>query len=100
MLVSCLEGHTGDLCSQCLRGWTIPIGSENTTCVKCPSEEANVASLSGLVIISVLIVAFLVWDSLDGIKLIIESADRAKQASNAEEARIAAAQAQISKKIK
>jgi hypothetical protein len=95
MLVSCLEGHTGDLCSQCLRGWTIPIGSENTTCVKCPSEEANVASLSGLVIISVLIVAFLVWDSLDGIKLIIESADRAKQASNAEEARIAAAQAQI-----
>ena len=95
VLVSCLEGHTGNLCSQCVRGWTIPIGSENTTCVKCPSSEANVASLAGLVFVGIAIVAFLVWDSLGGIKLIIASAERARQATNAEEARIASAQAQM-----
>ena len=92
---SCLEYHTGNLCAQCVQGWTIPIGSENTTCVKCPSSEANIASLSGLVVLGVVIVGFLVYDSLDGIKLIIASAERAKQATNAEEARIAAAQAQM-----
>jgi len=92
---SCLEYHTGNLCAQCVQGWTIPIGSENTTCVKCPSSEANVASLAGLVFVGIIIVAFLVWDSLDGIKLIIASAERAKEATNAEEARIAAAQAQM-----
>ena len=94
-LVSCLDGHTGDLCSRCVRGWTIPIGSDNTTCVKCPSSEANIASLAGLVFVGIVIVAFLVWDSLDGIKLIIASAERAKAATNEEEARIAAAQAQM-----
>jgi hypothetical protein len=95
VLVPCLEGHTGNLCSQCVRGWTIPIGSENTACVKCPSSEANVASLAGLIFVGIVIVAFLVWDSLGGIKLIIASAERARQATNAEEARIASAQAQM-----
>jgi len=95
VLVSCLEGHTGNLCAQCIGGWTIPIGSENTTCVKCPSSEANVASLAGLVFVGIIIVAFLVWDSLDGIKLIIASAERARQATNPEEARLASAQANM-----
>ena len=92
---ACYEGHTGDLCAQCISGWTLPIGENQTTCVECPEQDANIATLSGLVFLGALVVAFLVYDSLDGIKLIIDAVEKEKAATTEEEARIANSQTQI-----
>jgi hypothetical protein len=78
----CLVGHTGDLCANCIPGYTVPLAGGNETCTKCPNPVQNYLALSGLGVVATLVIAFLVYDSLDGINDIIKSVEKHKNDDN------------------
>lgn len=77
--MSCLEGHQGYMCSQCIVGYTIPLASGDETCIPCPEPNANKAAVGAVLALGGLVIAFLVYDSLDGINDIVKAVERNKK---------------------
>ena len=68
---ACMGGHSGELCSQCLLGYSA--SSRGTTCEQC-EDSGNVGFVFAVtIVISLSVFSYLVYDNLDGARLMIPS---------------------------
>ena len=84
--LGCLQGHTGHLCSQCIASYQILIVGGNGTCVACPKPSEFAGILIGLVVLGLVVIAALVYDSLDGINDIVKAVEKHKNSKNRQKA--------------
>ena len=69
----CLQGHYGELCSQCVQNWSRLSLKER--CTKCGNTSLTRAIFAAAILIGIFVLSFLVWDNLDGARKMIPSAD-------------------------
>lgn len=72
----CLEGHHGELCSQCLTEWSK--SSQTEPCTRCEDSGLTVVIFVGAILVAMAVFTFLVWDNLDGAREMIPSQDGTK----------------------
>ena len=68
---TCNSGHRGILCAECNHWFDTKLGDQLGLCVMCPDQSQNYWRLGGLAVVGVLMMSFLVGDSLHGIKKIV-----------------------------
>ena len=68
----CYPSHRSMLCSECNHFFDTKLGDQLGLCVACPDATQNYLRLSGLFVVGVLMMSFLVHDTLHGVKKIGE----------------------------
>jgi hypothetical protein len=69
----CIPGHSGELCSQCLPEYAA--SSRAATCEKCEDPGSVGLAFGGTIVASLFVFAYLVYDNLDGARLMIPSTE-------------------------
>ena len=69
----CHEAHQGRFCGECDIHYDTKLGDNTGLCKKCPDSTENVLRILGLGVAAVLVLFFLVHDSLTGISDITKS---------------------------
>merc|ERR1712166_748547 len=79
--LKCTHGHDGELCSQCIPGWAAL--SRTEPCEECKKSSLGLVAFVFAILIALLVFSFLVWDNLDGARMMIpkEGDDEAKSTS-------------------
>merc|ERR1712166_968207 len=67
--LKCAYGHDGKLCSQCIPGWAAV--SRTEPCEKCEDSGLGLVAFVFAILIALLVFSFLVWDNLDGARMMI-----------------------------
>ena len=67
--IKCTHGHDGELCSQCIPGWAAL--SRTEPCEKCEESGLGLVAFVFAILIALLVFSFLVWDNLDGARMMI-----------------------------
>ena len=67
----CTDGHSGELCSQCLPKYAA--SSRSSSCEKCEDASSVGFAFAGTIVISLCLFGYLVYDNLDGARLMILS---------------------------
>lgn len=68
----CYQSHRSMLCSECNHFFDTKLGDQLGLCVACPDATQNYLRLSGLFVVGVFMMSFLVHDTLHGVKKIGE----------------------------
>lgn len=68
----CYPSHRSMLCSECNHFFDTKLGDQLGLCIACPDATQNYLRLSGLFVVGVLMMSFLVHDTLHGVKKIGE----------------------------
>ena len=66
----CIAGHSGELCSECLAGWSTN-SKQKTLCAPCPGIFYTILLFFGAVVLGVMIFSYLVSDNLHGARLMM-----------------------------
>ena len=75
---ACRFGHlnTSELCSDCNRNYLVRLTANPPgTCSECPDGGTNLALFGLMILVALAYMAFLITDSLDGSKIMIETGD-------------------------
>ena len=67
--LKCTHGHDGELCSQCIPGWAAT--SRTEPCERCDESGLGLVAFVFAILIALLVFSFLVWDNLDGARMMI-----------------------------
>ena len=70
---TCMGGHSGELCSQCLP--TYSASTRAATCEKCEDSSSVGFAFALTILISMGLFIYLVYDNLDGARLMIPSSE-------------------------
>jgi hypothetical protein len=73
---SCNGAHRGVLCGECNEYHDTKLGDNLGLCVVCPDEVQNYWRLSSLLVVGVIMMTFLVGDSLGGVSKIVHGVSK------------------------
>lgn len=74
---TCMHGHAGELCAQCLPGWATT-SKYRILCTPCPEVGMTVLLFAGAMVVATFVFCYLVWDNLEGASLMASNGASAR----------------------